>query len=453
MIFIPYIISTFIGYCLISFLFRNWRPFSAGLHIALSIGIGLGVSALINFLTFILIGEYSRFGIIIGNALLLSTLLFLNIRFSRGKPYTEASLKSKIQLPVILFTVSAVGLFFLLTFIANIHPYGEWDAWALWNMKLKFLIFGGKEWKNIFTELHWSTQPDYPLLLVFLNMTPFAFFNNYLLQIPMATAVCLTFTSGLVLFSAVKRMAGPMMALFAFVLLMGNSFFIFQSTSQYSDVLLGLYLLCSFVCISLFADTKDPNYAALLGIFLGLMTFTKNEGIVMVALLSVLFLYYVLHPRLSGLADKKPVLKTFLIFLITASLLTIYFKIFLAPRNRDISLVADFSSPQFNFFNWHGLSLILKKFQKEFLHLHWSYLWIFCGVLIILGCRRIFHRECRVFSLFLVLYFLVLIFIYLTTANFDLSWRLDNTLSRILTYLLPSILYYSFALNYRSDKS
>lgn len=447
MILIPYILSALSGFFLIGLLSKNLRTHSISLHLALSIGIGMGLNGLLNFLILLFFGQYNQLLIASGAIILPFILGIIYFLQNRDNKIPLSPLKTKLNLPNILFVICSILLFLFVTFTANIHPYGEWDAWALWNMKLKFLLFGGTEWKNIFTQLHWSTQPDYPLLLPLMNITPVSFFSNTLIITPKTTAIVLTFSIGLIMFAGLKKFTPPFIALLGYLLLMTNAFFCFQSTSQYSDVLLGMYLLMSFVCISLTEKDNQPGYAACLGIILGFMTFTKNEGIVMAGLITFLFgLNCVLNKQLP-LDQKKKILKLFFLFLGAALIPTIYFKLFLAPRNRDILTSSGFD--QFKFFNWEGLMIIFKAYKKEFLHLHWSYLWIYCGILILLRCHHIFRREFRVLSLFLILYLTALTFIYLTTVNFDLNWRLNNTFSRILSYLLPSVLYYAVFLNYR----
>ena len=44
-------------------------------------------------------------------------------------------------------------------------PVGEWDAWALWNLRAKFLAGPGGAWRYALSPLLKNTHPDYPLLL------------------------------------------------------------------------------------------------------------------------------------------------------------------------------------------------------------------------------------------------------------------------------------------------
>jgi len=64
-----------------------------------------------------------------------------------------------------------------------------------------------------------------------------------------------------------------------------------------------------------------------------------------------------------------------------------------------------------------------------------------------------FYKECKVMTLFFIGYILILITVYLTTTNFDLSWRLKNTLPRIYFYLLPSLMFFLFYIHWREKET
>src|SRR3984885_12983220 len=44
-------------------------------------------------------------------------------------------------------------------------PVGAWDAWALWNLRAKFLSGPGGAWRYALSPLISNSHPDYPLLL------------------------------------------------------------------------------------------------------------------------------------------------------------------------------------------------------------------------------------------------------------------------------------------------
>jgi hypothetical protein len=450
MLILPLIVATSIGYLFISLLFKNIRPFSSTLQVSLSIGLGLGLVSLLTFLSFLLIGQYNRLFICVVTILILIILLTLNVIFSKNTPYAQKSVLKHFSLISILSVFPWIIFFLTCTLSANLHPYGEWDAWALYNMKTKFLLFGGTSWKAIFNELHWSTQPDYPLLLPLFNTWSFALLGQNLLKIPYLTSIVATFSCGFLLQTGLKKYTSPLVGFLALVFLLANPFYVYLGTSQYADVLLGYYLLAGFVAITLLFREQDARYAVILAIILGLMTFTKNEGIAIASILSLLVVTYLWIEKSFDQKFKKTATKSFLIALILAISLTLYFKLALAPRNRDIFI--DPAKASLPYLNWDGLVLILGQMKAEALNRRWAFVWIFSTVLILLGWTKVFYKECKIFSLFFIFYFMVLILIYMTTVHFELSWRLKYTLHRIYGYFLPSVLYFVFYINWRKKE-
>src|SRR5579871_5924244 len=45
------------------------------------------------------------------------------------------------------------------------HPHGDWDAWAIWNLRARFFYRGGEQWTAAFSPLLSWSHPDYPLLI------------------------------------------------------------------------------------------------------------------------------------------------------------------------------------------------------------------------------------------------------------------------------------------------
>src|SRR3989338_7585440 len=131
------------------------------------------------------------------------------------------TLKTRSQI-IFIDIVWLSGFIFLTKIIytlARSHPFGEWDAWALWNMKTKFLILGAGSWENVF-QLHWHTQPDYPLFMPFLNVWVHAFSRAPLEEIAIATAVLFTVLNGALLLAGLKQYIPPLVAgLASFILI------------------------------------------------------------------------------------------------------------------------------------------------------------------------------------------------------------------------------------------
>ena len=130
--------------------------------------------------------------------------------------------------------------------------------------------------------------------------------------------------------------------------------------------------------------------------------------------------------------------------LLTTGWMIVYFKLFLAPPNRDI--LVSLTPTELTFFNFKSLKIIFSFIAGELIDKRWGFIWIFIIGLMVLNIRRVFIKENAVLSLFFLCYFIIIILVYLTTVNFDMTWRLKSTLFRIFFYLLPSFLFFSFKL-------
>ncbi len=445
---LSYIISSLIGFLLIEKITGTSKIISIGLKCALALGLGLGLSGLLTFLTLLGFGHYSPFFLIALHILILITFIIIDRNHIKNT-FTDIIMQIKdksvfdyFALIVFIALTACVGL------LAARYPYGGWDGWALWNMKTKFMLLGGKEWKSIFTEIHWHAQPDYPLLLSCINTWLLSFAKTSINKIPFITAIVLSGSTGLLLFTGLKQFIRREIALLAAILMLGNPYYILLSTSQYADILLAFYLLASFLSIALYFKHQDPRLCLLTGIFLGLMTFTKNEGIVLSLILIALM---TLHLVIRQLKDKKHLKHIIYLMVAYAAIaaITASFKLFLTPKNPDIVLFA--SNVEYEFLNLNGLLLILKAFLVQLIHPQWAYIWILILAMFILSIRQYFDKKNILFTLFFLGYCGVIIIIYLTTINFDLAWRLTFTLKRIMFYLLPSVLFFNFKVMFSNN--
>jgi hypothetical protein len=445
MIVLPYIMAGVIGWLIIHPLLSKEFTKHLAFKIFLSLNLGLGICALLTFLTFICFNQFSRPAILTAHGLLIILLIIIN--FKKIIRIPDSSMNSSVihkkhDLWDSLIWTIWIALSLVIWRLAHEHVYGEWDAWALWNMKTKFLVSAGPLWKNIF-ELHWHTQPDYPLLLPFINTWIYAVSGQDLRLITLATAVVLSLQTGLLLYYGLRLFAARYLTFLASSILLFNPYYIFLGTSQYADILLASYLLSSLMIFSLLILHQCPSLAFLSGLYLGLMSFTKNEGIIMAVILMVILAWSI--TRLNDRFLSKELIKNFLRAFVLIGALMIYFKLFLAPPNRDMLTANIFL--QSKFFNLSGLTAIGQFIIEETFHARWFGAWIYIILLMITGSARLFQKEYKPLTCFFLIYILFLLLIYLFTINFDLSWRLSRTLPRIYFYMLPSFVFFAFYLH------
>ena len=408
------------------------------LTLILSTGLGLGLNGILTYYGFLILGGFSR-GKLAG--VTAAAILFL-AAINAKTLWTQArNIKPRFNLWSIPAWALWGAVLYVIIFMAYRHPFGEWDAWALYNMKMKFLIGSGEHWRDIFTRLHWYTQPDYPLLLPLMNVHQYALSATAQPLVPLITGVVFSMLIVWLMFGALRQVGPAYAAFFASFLLMLNPFFIFQGTSQYADTVLAFYLLASVVCLNLTVMHRCRGLATVSGLLMGLMSFTKNEGLVMSILLIFFFGLYLVCRRVP-LAQKKQdlwLIPCLLLGYIVTSSATVILKLFLAPANKDIFGGA--AGAEMEYLNWDGLRITLGALGKEFVRERWAYMWYFVLGLTVLANRRLFYKENKLFLGFLGSYLSVLLLIYMTTVGFNLEWRLKSTLPRILFYLLPTVLF------------
>lgn len=448
MIIVPYFLSISLG-SLITCKLLKTKDFSLSLTLAIGTALGLGLSGLMTFISLLIIGQYSA-TVLISLHLVAIVGLLLACFNKADSPWQTSLAYIRRKNWFDYFSIAIFGMLcFGLYTLASKYPFGGWDAWSLWNMKMKFILLGGKEWSHILTENHWHTQPDYPLLLSCINAWLLSLSRQSIQLVPFVTAVLLSTTTAITIFAGLKQFIHKELALLASALLVCNAYYILLSTSQYADILLALYMLCAVVCLFLHIQTQTRGPLIMAAIILGLMTFVKNEGIVISLLIMGLFGLKLL----IGLIKNKKWETNIIWFGLgyaAIAIVTACYKLFLTPENPDI--VPFTKNVKYEFLNMDGFLLIVQAFFQQLLHPHWSYIWILLIMAFVCFMFRFLNRNNIWATAFIAAYAAVIIMIYMTTVNFDLEWRLTFTLKRIMFYCLPTVLFLTFKVIYEPKK-
>jgi hypothetical protein len=172
------------------------------------------------------------------------------------------------------------------------EPLGQWDAWAIWNLKAKFLAADGPAWQGIFSRTVWFSHPDYPLLLPAAVARIWLYTGAQSALVPQFIALGFTALVMMLLFGAVHFLSGIVSAGFATLLLCASEIYLYYGGMQLADVPLSLYLLASLCTLAIAGRSDRPASLLLLaGLAAGCAAFTKHEGLVfVVALLPAVFL-------------------------------------------------------------------------------------------------------------------------------------------------------------------
>ena len=162
-------------------------------------------------------------------------------------------------------------------------PHGEWDSWAVWNQKARFLYRGDAGWRALFA-IDWS-NPGHPLLVPVTVARLWAYAGA---ESTIAPAT-LGMVFGGAIVSAVIGALDPRSARawIAGSVLLAAGTFVQQVASQQADVPFAFFLVATLIVLRDVAMSEreghDGSRSLLLaGTLAGLAAWTKNEGLVVV---------------------------------------------------------------------------------------------------------------------------------------------------------------------------
>ena len=159
-------------------------------------------------------------------------------------------------------------------------PHGQWDAWAIWNQKARFLFRGGDEW-NAFLGVPWS-NPSHPLLVSASVARLWAYAGAELTLVPAMLSLAFGAASVAAVMAALDlRRARAWMA---GAVLLAPGTFVQLAAAQTSDLPVGLFVVTTLIVLrngdwGAAADAHGALFLA--GVAGGLAAWTKNEGLLL----------------------------------------------------------------------------------------------------------------------------------------------------------------------------
>ncbi len=418
------------------------------LTICLALGAGIGLTSITYFLWLALIGVPGilYFGLEFILAVGLLGGLWYHTR-KLGLPNASSPEPDLVQEPpntIVSYSfVIALGVA-VLSFVCLLiwNPHGEWDGWAIWNLRARFLFRSGLEWKQTFSPiLNWS-HPDYPPGIPASISRCWTMMGAETVLISQILATLYTAGTVGLLFAALARFRSQNQAMLAVLVLIGFPLFLAQGASQYADVPLGFYYLTTVVLVSLYFDLgkRNPGLLVLAGMMTGQAAWTKNEGIP--------FLIIAFCALAVGLTWKKEVksavsqILAFCLGALPGVLVLIYFKLYLAPPNY---LTQD-SGPGDKLARVVDPGRIFQILQAFISEITLAYL---IPVLVIYALVVGFRLESRLtrpllISASMLLFTLTAYFLVYLITPLDLTWQLANSVNRLFMQLWPSFLFLFF---------
>src|SRR5438128_2872540 len=330
-----------IGFAVVSILWPRQVSLRSHLvlKLCLAVGIGFGIVSCLYFLQLSLFGPSRKLFVStqVGLVLLLLAILSYRVK-SPAKSSSSESLdappSSKLRKALfVIFLVTLVSSTVIFIFISLKQPHGEWDAWAVYNMKARFLFRAGVYWKDLFSEPMGWAGADYPLLLPTTIASFWTIMGREAVAIPPLVAGLFTFASIGVVTCSLSVLRHKSQGLLAGLIVACTPYFIAHGANQYSDIPIGFFFLATFVFLHLHDRFKDTSngFLILAGMTAGLSAWTKNEGLLFtIAILASRFIVAMKKKELNAYFRQ---LRFLAMGLMPILLVVIYFKVTIAARN------------------------------------------------------------------------------------------------------------------------
>jgi hypothetical protein len=157
-------------------------------------------------------------------------------------------------------------------------PHGEWDAWAIWNQKARFLARGGREWVSVLA-IDWS-QPGHPLLVPLTVARLWAYAGREITLVPGMVGMVFGAATVAVVMGALNLQKKR--AWCAGAVLLAPSMFLQQWTTQQADIPFAFFMVASLVVLTRILSSalarNTPSLLLMAGSLASLAAWTKNEG-------------------------------------------------------------------------------------------------------------------------------------------------------------------------------
>jgi len=352
--------------------------------------------------------------------------LFLNKRWKM--PKIKMRRLNLNWLEVILILIILFQVFYVFS-TSMMRPIINFDAVANYGLKAKMIFYENKNFFNLDSNvfLGGDSHINYPLhvpLLMAWIYFGMGQVNDVLVNIIFAFYFLALI--GFVYLSLKEEISRQNSLIFT-MFLSTLPLLVYHGFNAYCDLPLAFYF--TVAAISLFKYFKNKNKTDLImaGIFAGLITWIKNEGLILVGILLIVFTIYLILEKIT-----KSKIKSFLLFIFC-------FLIFFLPWfifKRIFGFGYSNLSPDAVFLNGFHPEIFSKLLEQLFIF-HSFHIWpgIFL-IILILNWRRVFGKP-NIY-LFLIIFGALagFLFVYLFTSAYQ--FVVDSTASsRNLLIIMP----------------
>jgi hypothetical protein len=318
-------------------------------------------------------------------------------------------------------------------------PRGNWDAWAIWNLRAHFFYReGGMAWRDGFTEVLGWSHPDYPLLLPALVAGGWKLLGRESRAVPIAVGCFFTFGSVVIMASSLAILRGARQGLLAAIALAATPVFFVQGAMQCADVPVAFFRLASLAAMAM-ADRYDQRhdrrgFAIVAGMAAALDGWAKNEGLLWFAAflvsVTVAMRWRLIAPFVAGAVPALAPIVLFKMRVATSS---------------DIFGAAGRAGMMARALDASRYSLIAREAIKH----AWSFgplvvsPFVLLAIYLMVAGRRGGDRDravIRAGAAALLMTAAGYFLIYLL-RDLDLQWLLDTSADRLLVQLWPGVVF------------
>ena len=269
---------------------------SRALAAAIAPGLGLGLASCLYF--FLLLADLRSAailrvdaGIWVGIVLVIGADAWFRRRTAQPDEASSSARSDRVALAVAAAGAAALIVLAVTAFWTHrsLRPHGEWDAWAIWNLRARAILRGAPDWGAVFSPaLAWSNV-DYPVLLPLSIARLWAYQGAETTMVPALVAFVFLASTVAAVAVLVGQMRGWVSGLLSAAVLLAPHTYVFQSSCQCADVPLATYLLIAVACAAIARSSRETGCVlmAAAGAAAGLAAWTKNEGQMLFLLIAI----------------------------------------------------------------------------------------------------------------------------------------------------------------------
>jgi hypothetical protein len=303
------------------------------------------------------------------------------------------------------------------------NPHGNWDAWGIWNLRARFLAsapeLAPRAWS---AELGKNTHSEYPLLVSGAVARAWTYSHSFSMVEPAAISYVFFMALVAMALGAVSALRGGSLGLLGVLALAATPTLLHEVPAEYADIPLACYMAASV----LFALLDRPLLA---GIFAGFAAWTKDEGLLFLAVVLLAIAVFRRGSLVRAAAGALP-----------GGALAILFKLVLV-NGHAILVAANSPGAVHRIADPSRYGAVTAGFGQAFLAMAQGWYHPILPLMALAAALR-FDRQRRRDSFFcaaiagamLAGYF----GIYIITAN-DLQWQMQTSLARLFVQVWPLV--------------